>query len=86
MASSLLARFGAKPPSSPTEVVSPGPTSTFLRVWNTSTPMRRPSVKLPAPTGMIMNSCRSTLLSACLPPFRMFIMGTGSTCALAPPR
>jgi len=35
-------------------------------------------LELAAPTGMIMNSCRSTLLSACLPPFMMFIMGTGS--------
>ena len=30
-----------------------------------------------APTGMTMNSWKSTLLSACLPPFRMFIIGTG---------
>ena len=26
-----------------------------------------------------MNSCKSTLLSACAPPFRMFIIGTGSS-------
>jgi hypothetical protein len=25
-----------------------------------------------------MNSCTSTLLSACAPPLRMFIIGTGS--------
>ena len=34
-----------------------------------------------APTGMIMNSWKSTLLSACAPPLRMFIMGTGSVLA-----
>ena len=28
-------------------------------------------------SGMIINSCRSTVLSACFPPFRMFIIGTG---------
>ena len=47
--------------------------------------MRSASSKLSAPTGMTMNSCRSTLLSACLPPFMMFIMGTGSVKALTPP-
>ena len=37
-------------------------------------------------SGMIMNSWKSTLLSACAPPLRMFIIGTGRTLALAPPR
>ena len=32
-----------------------------------------------------MNSCRSTLLSACAPPLSTFRNGTGSTCAFAPP-
>ena len=32
-----------------------------------------------APTGITMNSWKSTLLSACAPPLRMFIIGTGST-------
>ena len=41
--------------------------------------------ELTAPTGMIMNSWRSTLLSACAPPLSTFIIGTGSTWALAPP-
>ena len=35
--------------------------------------------KVGRPTGITMNSCRSTLLSACAPPLRMFIIGTGST-------
>ena len=30
-----------------------------------------------APSGIIMNSWKSTLLSACLPPLRTFIIGTG---------
>ena len=38
-----------------------------------------------APTGMIMNSWKSTLLSACTPPLRMFIIGVGSRCAFTPP-
>ena len=33
------------------------------------------------PTGSTMNSCRSTLLSACAPPLMMFIIGTGSDTA-----
>src|SRR3954451_19516856 len=35
--------------------------------------------------GAIMNSWTSTLLSAWAPPLRMFIIGTGSTCAEGPP-
>ena len=48
--------------------------------------MRRPSEKDGAPTGTIMNSWKSTLLSACAPPLSTFIIGTGSTCAASPPR
>jgi hypothetical protein len=59
--------------------------STFFSAWKTSAPMRSASAKLGAPTGMTMNSWKSTLLSACAPPLRMFIIGTGSTCARAPP-
>ena len=33
-----------------------------------------------------MNSCRSTLLSACAPPLMMFIIGTGSTASRPPAR
>ena len=35
---------------------------------------------------MIMNSCVSTVLAACAPPFRMFIMGTGRRLPFTPPR
>ena len=41
--------------------------------------------KLGAPAGMIMNSWKSIGLSACTPPLMMFIIGTGSTRAAAPP-
>src|ERR1700760_4926826 len=58
-AASADGRFGAKPPSSPTLVLWPASCSAFLRVWNTSTPMRSASRKLGAPTGMIMNSWKS---------------------------
>ena len=73
------AMFGAKPPSSPTAVLRPLSCSTFLRLWNTSAPIRSASRNVGAPTGMIMNSWKSTVLSACLPPLRMFISGTGRT-------
>ena len=86
IASSLEERFGAKPPSSPTDVLRPRFLQTALSAWNTSTPMRSPSGNVVAPKGMTMNSCRSTLLSACWPPFRMFIIGTGRMCAAVPPR
>ncbi len=84
-ASSADLRFGAKPPSSPTLVLRPLSCSAFFRVWNTSTPIRRPSEKLSAPTGMIMNSWKSIGLSACTPPLMMFIIGTGSVRAEVPP-
>ena len=47
--------------------------------WNVSAPARSASAKLEAPTGMTMNSWKSTFVSACAPPLRMFIIGTGST-------
>ena len=85
MASSFVARLGAKPPSSPTAVDSPRSCSSFFNVWYVSVPHRRASEKLGAPTGMTMNSWKSMELSACTPPLRTFIIGTGSTCALGPP-
>ena len=85
-ASSLEARSGAKPPSSPTAVASPRSPSVFLSAWKTSAPMRSASRNVGAPTGTTMNSWKSTLLSAWAPPLRTFIIGTGSTCAASPPR
>ena len=61
-----------------------GSFSTFLSAWKISAPKRRPSLKVGAPTGMIMNSWKSIGLSACAPPLMMFIIGTGSTCAFGP--
>ena len=54
--------------------------------WNTSAHQRSASLKEGAPTGMIMNSCVSTVLVACAPPFRMFIIGTGRRLPFMPPR
>ena len=85
-AASLESRSGAKPPSSPTAVPSPRSCSVRFSAWKTSAPMRRPSEKLGAPTGTIMNSWKSTLLSACAPPLSTFIIGTGRTWAASPPR
>ncbi len=76
---SSLSRFGAKPPSSPTAVLWPAFLSTDLRLWKTSATMRMPSEKLLAPMGMTMNSWKSILLSACLPPLMMLAIGTGRT-------
>jgi hypothetical protein len=84
-ACSWLAKLGAKPPSSPTEVARPSLCRIFFRVWKVSAPMRRASRKLSAPRGMIMNSWMSRLLAAWAPPLMMFIMGAGRTLALMPP-
>ena len=84
-ASVVLAMFGAKPPSSPTEVASPLSCRPFFSVWKISDPQRTASNKVSAPTGTIMNSWKSIGLSACSPPLMMFIIGTGNTCAATPP-
>ena len=85
-ASSADLRLGAKPPSSPTLVEWPASLRPLRRVWKISEPMRTASAQVAAPTGMIMNSWMSMGLSACAPPLMMFIIGTGSRCAFAPPR
>ena len=85
-AASLDSRSGAKPPSSPTAVFRPRFFSVDFSAWKISAPMRSPSAKVGAPTGTTMNSWKSTELSACEPPLRMFIIGTGRMCASEPPR
>ena len=77
--------FGANPPSSPTLVLYPFFFNTDFNVWKISTPHLKPSLKEEAPTGIIMNSWKSILLSACAPPFKMFIIGIGNVFALVPP-
>ena len=52
------------------------PTSGHGRSRRRSAALRR---SCSTPTGRIMNSWKSTLLSACAPPLMMFIIGTGST-------
>ena len=59
---------------------------TEASAWKISAPQRTASANEAAPTGMTMNSWRSTLLSACEPPLMMFIIGTGSVTAPSPPR
>ena len=86
MASSSLAKSGANPPSSPTEVASPFSFNSAARAWNTSVHQRSPSLKPGAPAGIIMNSCTSTVLAAWAPPLRIFIMGTGILLPFTPPR
>ena len=84
-ASSLDLRLGANPPSSPTAVLYPLALRTAFRLWKTSAVIRRPSRKVSAPTGMIMNSWMSTLLSACWPPLMILAIGTGMSRAITPP-
>jgi len=48
--------------------------------------MMEASEKEGAPWGTIMNSCGSSVLSACAPPFNTLSMGTGSVLAAGPPR
>ena len=79
-------RSGAKPPSSPTAVLSPRAFSVFLSAWKTSAPVWSAAANDDAPTGTTMNSWKSTELSACAPPLSTFIIGTGSTRADSPPR
>ena len=55
------------------------------RVVDLGALLRSASRKVGAPIGAIMNSWTSTLESACAPPLRMFIIGTGSRWALGPP-
>ena len=80
MASSLRPRSGAKPPSSPTAVARPALVQQLLqRVEDLGAHAQRPRRSVGAPTGMTMNSCRSSVLSACAPPLMTFIIGTGSS-------
>ena len=80
-------RSGAKPPSSPTVGVSAASLAHASSArGRPRCPCAGPRRSASAPKGITMNSCRSTLLSACAPPFRMFIIGTGRTRAAAPPR
>ena len=78
-------RFGAKPPSSPTPVARPRFFRMPRRAWKISAPTRSASLNELAPTGITMNSWKSTLVSACAPPLRMLHIGTGSRSARAPP-
>ena len=82
----MLARFGAKPPSSPTPVESPFSCKSSFSVWNTSAPMRIALEKFSAPAGTSMNSWKSIPLSACAPPFSTLSIGTGMSRAPTPPR
>ncbi len=84
-ASSLDARFGEMPPSSPTPVDMPFFDARSRSAPKISAPALRASDHVGKPAGMIMNSCRSRLFSECLPPLMTFIMGTGRTVAAGPP-
>ena len=86
-ASSLEPRSGAKPPSSPTAVAEPALVQRLLqRVEDLGAHAQALARSSTRRTGTIMNSWKSTLLSACAPPLSTFIIGTGSTRAASPPR
>ena len=58
-ASSLLARSGANPPSSPTAVLSPFSDKTFFRWWKISTPQRPHPENVSEPTQHTTSRCRT---------------------------
>ena len=60
--------------------------SLYRYVGGTSAPARTASRNDSAPIGATMYSCMSAESVACLPPFRMFISGTGNVRASGPPR
>ena len=82
----LDASAGAKPPSSPTPVLSFLLLRISLSTWKISTPMRSASENESAPAGTSMNSWKSMPLSAWAPPLMTFIIGTGSSRPPTPPR
>ena len=59
-ASSLCFSEGAKPPSSPCPVACPFSLRTARRAWKHSLPARSASAKVGVPSGMNMNSWKST--------------------------
>ena len=85
-ASSSWARCGANPPSSPMEVANPFSANSFFKVAYTFTHHSKHWWKEDAPIGIIINSWIVKLLSACFPPFIIFIIGIGITRAFGPPR
>jgi hypothetical protein len=76
--------LGAKPPSSPTAVEALLLQHLLERVVDLDAP-RSASPKSSKPHGD-HELLEVDVLSACLPPLRMFIIGTGSVCAPVPPR
>ena len=81
-AARLDRRFGAKPPSSPSPVGQALALQHGLeRVVDLGAPAQRLGEGRRRRSAAIMNSWTSTLESACAPPLRMFIIGTGSRCA-----
>lgn len=73
------AKFGANPPSSPTAVISPFDFNNDFKAWKVSLAHCIAWLKVLAPTGIIMNSWKSTAESACAPPLITFNIGTGSS-------
>ena len=87
IASSSDFNAGANPPSSPTEVASPRSFKIEASAWNTSAHHLKHSLKLGAPTGIIINSCTSSPDdNAWHPPFTIFIIGTGRRFPEIPPK
>jgi len=50
-----------------------------------STPHRRASLKLGLPAGITIKFLQVDIIFGMLPPFKIFIIGTGSMVALTPP-
>ena len=81
----MLALDGTKTKSNLGANAILGVSLAVAKAWNTSAPMRRPSLKEGAPTGRIINSWNAIGASLCEPPLMMFIIGTGITYVFVPP-
>jgi len=85
IAASFEGNRGANPPSSPTDVVMPSFFRIAFKLWKISVPQRSASAKLSKPYGHDHELLHSRPLSACMPPFTMFISGVAGH-ELHPPR
>jgi hypothetical protein len=70
--------LGANPPSSPLPVANPSSLRILASLWKISDDHLIASSKLGAPSGNNMYSWKSTVLSACSPPFNTFNIGAGN--------
>ena len=75
-----LTVVGAKPPSSPTLIADfPRLSDNIYPSYDISLSPSYRLAEIFRPIGAIINSCIASPLPACLPPFTIFIKGTGAS-------